>query len=168
MTPTKLRKLLIIRHAIAFERDARRWPNDAERPLTHVGRRRFRCVARELAKFLDKPDQLLTSSLKRARQTARILEEAAYPRAERVEELNPGAATDSVIAMLAARSASCIAVVGHEPALSTLISALLAGAGPTVRSRLKKGGIAVLQFEGDIASGKGELLMLIPPRLLHK
>jgi phosphohistidine phosphatase SixA len=27
-------ELLIVRHAIAFERNTRRWPDDAERPLS--------------------------------------------------------------------------------------------------------------------------------------
>ena len=35
----------MVRHAIAFERDRRRWPDDALRPLTPAGKRRFRKAA---------------------------------------------------------------------------------------------------------------------------
>ena len=41
-------EILIVRHAIAAERDAKRWPDDRGRPLTAEGVRRFRGVARHL------------------------------------------------------------------------------------------------------------------------
>jgi len=75
-------ELLIVRHAIAHERDASLWPNDEERPLTKEGIDKFRQAARGLERVVDAPEELLCSPLTRARQTAAILEEkAAFPRA---------------------------------------------------------------------------------------
>lgn len=83
--------LLIIRHAIAFERDRHRWRQDAERPLSPAGMRRARKAAAGLKQLTKRPQRLLTSPLVRARQTAQILTEVAgWPAAEEIPELAPG------------------------------------------------------------------------------
>ena len=81
-------ELLIIRHAIAFERDRHRWADDGARPLSPSGIRRARKAAAGLKELSKAPDRLLTSPLVRARQTAKILTEiAGWPRAEEAPEL---------------------------------------------------------------------------------
>src|SRR5271168_1279325 len=76
-------ELLIIRHAIAFERNRRRWRDDGTRPLTPAGMRRSQKAAAGLKELGRAPDRLLTSPLVRARQTAQILTElAGWPPAE--------------------------------------------------------------------------------------
>lgn len=59
-------ELLIVRHAIAFERDRQRWRDDAARPLSPVGIRRSRKAAAGMKEFSKEPDRLLTSPLVRA------------------------------------------------------------------------------------------------------
>jgi phosphohistidine phosphatase len=82
-------KLLIIRHAIAMERaeyhaDVRRrakasgvgdpdHSNDDLRPLTEKGMRKMRKNASGLNRLTGRPDLLVSSPLKRAKQTAEIL-----------------------------------------------------------------------------------------------
>ena len=86
-------ELLIIRHAIAAERDAQRWHDDGSRPLSPLGMRRARRAAAGLRAITRAPDRLLTSPLVRARQTAKILTEVAgWPPAEEAAELLPGTA----------------------------------------------------------------------------
>ena len=66
-------EVFLVRHAIAHERNRKRWPDDAKRPLTPAGKQKFRKAARGLAKWLPKSAALLTSPYVRARETAEIL-----------------------------------------------------------------------------------------------
>src|SRR5580698_4658247 len=70
-----LMDLLIVRHAIAFERNPRRWRDDGERPLSPEGMVRARKAAAGLRQITERPQCVLTSPLMRARQTATILTE---------------------------------------------------------------------------------------------
>ena len=163
-----MRQLLIVRHAVAYERNATRWPDDALRPLTDRGKRKFRRTARQLSDILDRPDELLTSTLKRARQTARILRrEAGFPKPVELRELAPDAAIAPLIAALGRRRGQRLAIVGHEPQLSALVSDLLGGMLPG-RVPLKKGGVVLLGFDGPIAAGKAQLLLFAAPSALRR
>ena len=75
-------ELLVVRHAIAFERNARRWPHDAERPLSAHGVARARKAALGLKRLTSPPARVLVSPLRRARETAAILTRfAGWPEA---------------------------------------------------------------------------------------
>ena len=90
-----MRRLLIVRHAIAHERNVQRWPDDADRPLTQIGRKKFERASRRIGTFLDKPEILFTSPLKRARQTARILRrEANFPKPKEMRALRPDGSSE--------------------------------------------------------------------------
>jgi len=75
-------ELLIVRHAIAFEADARRWPDDSERPLSPQGLARARKAAAGMKQLVRAPGRVLVSSLVRARQTAAILV-PSFPQGDR-------------------------------------------------------------------------------------
>jgi phosphohistidine phosphatase len=66
-------ELLIVRHAIACERDTRRWPDDGARPLSPRGVVRARRAAAGLKKLELRPVRVLASPLVRTQQTAAIL-----------------------------------------------------------------------------------------------
>jgi phosphohistidine phosphatase len=160
------REVVVVRHAIAFERDGRRWPDDALRPLTPEGKRRFRKAARGLRRCMARVDTVLTSPFVRARETAAILEEVAHwPAAHDCDELVPDSPPARLIALLSRRRARRIAVVGHEPHLSAFIAACL-----TQRERLelelRKGGVAHLLFDQRLEGG-GRLVAFLPPRVLR-
>lgn len=162
-------ELLIVRHAIAFERDAQRWPNDAARPLTAEGRRRFERAAEGLGRVFPEVDLLLTSPLKRARQTAQILTKViGWPLAGERTELAPHTPVHETLQSLRQPRVSRIAVVGHEPHLSELIALCLASPPPTLRIQMKKGAVAVLAFEQTLRAGGGSLQALLPPRILRR
>ena len=135
--------IYIVRHAIAEERDADRWPDDAERPLSADGEKRFRRVARGLRVLVPEVDLVLSSPYVRAWRTAEILhEEAGWPSPESSDPLGASRApADGLDAIGARPEASSIAVVGHEPYLSYFISILLTGDPDAVRIDLKKGGV---------------------------
>jgi phosphohistidine phosphatase len=161
-------ELLIIRHAIAFERDRHRWADDGARPLSTAGINRSRKAAAGLKELCKVPDRLLTSPLIRARQTAKILTEvASWPPAEIVPELAPGEAAAAVLTLLAKDRSMRIAVVGHQPDLSALLAACLLRDGSTLPIEMKKNAVACLSFDGKTQVGRAMLKWLATPRMLR-
>jgi phosphohistidine phosphatase len=83
-----------------------------------------------------------------------------------VEALRPEAAPDEFIAWARAKPADAtIAIVGHEPHLSTLTAWLLTG-NASAFIELKKGGACLLQFEHAPRKAGGTLLWLMRPSQL--
>src|SRR5581483_6795869 len=68
-------KVYLLRHAIAFDRDPERWPDDQLRPLTREGRQRFRKAARGLRVAAPDVETVLTSPYTRALATAELAAE---------------------------------------------------------------------------------------------
>jgi phosphohistidine phosphatase len=160
---TRQMRLLIIRHASAAPPDV---PGaaDADRPLTPRGRRRFKKAAQGLAEILSAPDLLLTSPLVRARQTARIAGKV-WNLTPTEEPLLAGGSPEALLAAIAAGPEdSVVALVGHEPDMSRLLSHLVGGHGE--RLPFKKGGAALVALDGGAARG-GQLIWFMPPRLLR-
>lgn len=161
-------ELLIIRHAIAFERDARRWPDDGERPLSPQGLVRARKAAAGIKQLVRRPARVLVSPLVRARQTAAILTEiAGWPRASECAELAPGGTPEALLAALRRMPETRIAIVGHEPGLGRLLAASLPGTVAAQALRFKKMGAAQLSFAGNARAGGARLDWLVPARILR-
>jgi phosphohistidine phosphatase len=161
-------ELLIIRHAVAFERDRHRWTDDAARPLSPAGIRRSRKAAAGIKELCKAPDRLLTSPLTRARQTAKILTEVAgWPRAEIAPELTPGEGAVAVLTLLAKDRSKRIAIVGHQPDLSALLAACLLKDGSALPIEMKKNAVACLSFDGRARVGGAALRWLATPRMLR-
>ena len=160
--------LLIVRHAIAAERNPQRWPDDRERPLTPEGSLRAQRAATGLKRIAGRPGLLLTSPLARARQTATILSGCAgWPEALECAALAPGASPEAALKALQARSHERIAVVGHQPSLGQLIACCLPGAVHPQAIELRKFGVALLSFDG-IARPEGAVLRwLLAPGVLR-
>lgn len=162
--------LYLIRHAIAAEADAKRWPDDRLRPLTALGARRFRKAARSLVNLIEcggVVDRLITSPLLRARATAAILHRGGLP--EPIEEsvLAPGRTAARVLAVLRAHDARSIVLVGHEPDLSRLLAVCIGGPEAKLSLRLRKGGAACLSFAGAPRVGEATLEWLLAPKALR-
>lgn len=164
-------ELLILRHAIAFPRDAKRWPDDAERPLTAEGVRRARRAAAGLKRIDSRPTLVLTSPLVRARDTAAIFTQAAgWPEATECAALAPGRDPQEVLAALRRHGGKSerLAVIGHQPHLGQLLALCLRGDVRPEAFELKKSAVATLRFEGPPRAGQGMLTALFPPRALRK
>jgi phosphohistidine phosphatase len=159
-------RVLIVRHAIAVERGAPGMSDD-ERPLSPEGERRFRKAARGLARITRRPDVILTSPLPRARRTAEIAARAWG----RVTPLDAPALVAGEFEALAAlldehRDKRLVALVGHEPSMSQILSRLL-GARDGGRLAFRKGGAALVDLPGPAAEG-AQLVWFLPPRLLRR
>jgi phosphohistidine phosphatase len=159
-------RLLIVRHARAAPRGSRGMRDD-ERPLTKDGAADFGGVARGLARISPAPHVILTSPLRRARQTAEIAR-AAWTSKARIDEERAlvGSGTAEVVELLAKhRRLSLVAVFGHEPGVSALLAHLL-GAKRAGGLGFKKGGVALLETLDPRSYGSGRLIWFLPPKLL--
>jgi phosphohistidine phosphatase len=156
-------KLYFLRHGVAVERPE--WKGgDAERPLTEDGKERMTRSAAVIAGLDLELDAILTSPLARARQTADIVAEALNAKDKLLVEsrLGIGFNRDQLTEILRDHTGcEALMLIGHEPSFSETIGALIGGG----RIVCKKGGLACVKL-GDRTSLKGELLWLIPPRLL--
>ena len=161
-------ELLVVRHAIAFERNTRRWPDDGERPLSPQGVARAAKAAAGMKQLVRAPARVLASPLVRAQQTAAILSEVAgWPSASECAELAPGATPEALLAVLRRLPEVRVALVGHEPGLSRLLAAALPGAPGAGAFRFRKMGAALLTFAGAARPGGARLEWLVPPKLLR-
>jgi phosphohistidine phosphatase len=162
--------IIVVRHAIAFERDPSRWPDDADRPLTSDGEDRFRAAARGLGRLVPKVDVVFASPFARAWRTAELLQaEIKWPAPRRCDELSADRPASAVLVPLRdERGARSVAVVGHEPGLSELASLLLTGDPDGTHLDLKKGGVIRISVDDGIpASGMGLLRWALPPKALR-
>jgi phosphohistidine phosphatase len=163
-------KLLVVRHAPAGDKIefAASGRPDAERPLTDEGRRKMRAAAAGLRRLVERLDAIASSPLARAAQTAQILA-SGYDGAavETVAALAPGSPPSALVPWLERQSAaSTVAVVGHEPHLSQLVSWLLAGS-PRALLEMSKGGACLLELERPGRRG-GTLCWLVEARTLRR
>ena len=95
------REVIVLRHAIAFERDRRRWPDDALRPLTPAGKQRFRKAAQGVRDWMPRVDAVLSSPLVRARQTEPAVRSFRLANRKRMLCAGAGHATDQTARILA-------------------------------------------------------------------
>lgn len=159
--------ILLVRHAIAVERGTPGFEDDARRPLTPEGRRKFAQAARGLA-VLVTPQAVLTSPLVRARETAGLLTDVyGLGRTVICEGLADGD-HDGVLAALDDSGAASCAVVGHEPWMGELLSYLLTGDPRGARVPFKKGGAALVRCDGPPRPGQATLQWLVPPGVLRR
>jgi phosphohistidine phosphatase len=164
-------ELLILRHAIAFARDAKRWPDDEHRPLTPEGVKRARRAAAGLRRITKRPTLVLTSPLVRARDTAAIFSQAArWPKAEECDALAPRGSLEGVLEAVRRQGgkADCIALVGHQPHLGRLLALCLRGEARAEAFELKKSAVACVRFDAAPRAGQGMLTALFPPRALRR
>jgi len=157
-------KVLLVRHAIAVDRDT---PgiSDRLRPLTEEGAARFRKSARALADMVA-VGAILTSPLLRAKQTAEILCRG-YPGVtpQETESLESGSRDEFEATLGRLPRNSTVAAVGHEPFVSEWTAEWL-GASEASAFAFKKGGAALIEFDSFPEEGAGRLLLFLAPKVL--
>jgi phosphohistidine phosphatase len=163
-------QLLIIRHAHAEDRSGPfSGKRDADRRLTDAGRKQMRKTAKGLREIAPAIDVLAASPLVRARETAEIVAKSFGVReTTELALLAPDGDHEALIAWLSEQPADAtVALVGHEPHLSSFASRLI-GAGDGSALALKKGASALIEFHDRPRTGNGTLLWLLQPRQLRK
>ncbi len=113
--------------------------------------------------FIDNFDIILTSPLKRAKQTAQIINSMFKSEFEVIEEicLLNGGLTEDLISIASAMNLNDIAMVGHQPDIGIHIGSMIG----TVDSnfRILPASIAKVHFAANPGKGKGVLEFLFPP-----
>lgn len=159
-------RLYLVRHAIAVPRDAPGVLDDRLRELTPAGMAKTRRIVRALARLRLAVDEIWSSPLVRARQTADLLAEG-FPRAASVRvvrALEPGGDFDELLRAMARHAQlDGVALVGHEPDLGELVGTLLVGRRQGV-VEFKKGGVACVEVDSFVPPCRGTLLWMLTPR----
>ena len=162
-------ELYIVRHAIAADRGDE-WPDDTKRPLTTRGINRFKDGLGGLKWLEVSIDEIFSSPLVRAKQTADLLSAGVpgTPPVKLLDALAPGHTPSVVMAQLAkAAKRQRIALVGHEPDLGEWVSYCLSGQ-PRGAIELKKAGACLLHFDGPPGAGTGRLRWLLTSGILRR
>ena len=144
---------------------------DFERPLTEAGREEIEIIAKSLRKLHVEFDRIVTSPLKRAKETADIVANAygeSVPKLELWDELRPeGSKHEALQRLTKLKQDADVLIVGHDPYLSTLVGEIITG-GSSAKISLKKGGLAKIQIHSFAPKPMGELRWLLTPRHLKK
>ena len=138
--------LYIIRHAIAVDEGTADF-EDSQRPLTDKGRKKMRQIAKGLRSLGVEFDLILSSPYLRAQETAEVLADVFKMKKKIVfsKSLVPEAEPEKVIAEInESNSVDSLALVGHEPHLSSLIGLLVAN-NINIDITLKRAGFAIFR-----------------------
>lgn len=158
--------LYLIRHAIAEEESPS--GEDSQRALTDKGAKKMRNIAKGLKTLGVEFDYILTSPYVRAQQTAEILGDV-FKMKKRVvpsDNLTPIGDPDQLLAEINEKyTVNSLAIVGHEPYLSILVS-LLTASGSPVEMTFKKGGVCYLTTDDLHHTRKATLEWLLTPGVL--
>lgn len=148
----------LVRHAIAEERGR---VEDHDRRLTGEGTAKMRRAAEGLRGLVGSDALLFSSRLVRAVQTAGILADVIghSGRFRELDGLEPEADPLRTREEILDWDYDEVVIVGHEPHLGSLLSALVGGGA----FRIKKGGTACV----DLRGGRGELRWLLAPKQLR-
>jgi phosphohistidine phosphatase len=161
--------IVIIRHGPAGDPEA--WEaegrDDRLRPLTPDGKKDMREAAFGLATLQPRVDVVATSPLVRAAQTAEIIASEYECKVVTVDALRPGEDPGRTVEWLRTQSENgTVALVGHEPDLSSLVCYMLSGKAAGF-VELKKGGACLLQAK-SVAPGSSILKWLLTLRELAR
>ncbi len=169
-------RVLIVRHAPAEDRGefARSGKSDDLRPLSENGKKKMRENVQGLQTIVPHIHNVISSSLRRAQQTADFLTEA-YPNAQRetLPALAPLGSASEILKHLQKYTDTknhTIAIVGHEPDLGELTMWLVNGHTNSYLP-LKKGAACLLEFSTKIEAGEAKFCWMLKPkqlRNLHK
>jgi phosphohistidine phosphatase len=152
-------ELLLIRHAKAA--DSGLYDEDEQRPLTAEGRHAAQEVGHSLARAGVSIDELLVSPLVRAVETAELVAVALGWKGgfEVSPMLAPEGRPHQIIDhLITPRGSKRVALVGHEPSMGKLLSALLGKPGLS----MSKGAAVRVDWDGH----KGKLVFIIKPKRL--
>ena len=121
---------------------------DADRPLLPAGVEQAESAGRVLLRFGPRPATVLTSPLRRCRETAahvagmlQLPESAIHV----VDVLAPGGSPRRILHAVAEHAQADVLVIGHQPDLEMLAAFLLTGRG-AARLRLRPGGCACFEL----------------------
>jgi phosphohistidine phosphatase len=164
-------ELFVIRHGVAEPLGKENEFSDEKRKLTVEGRNRMRDVVKGLVKLGVELDLILTSPLVRAVETAEIVATSVGLNKKEIKQsanLAPGASAEALFAEVKGYAGvESIALIGHQPDLSALVSTIIHSQVGSLSIQLKKGGICCLNVPETVPTLRGDLVWLLTPRQLR-
>lgn len=164
-----MHSLYLLRHAAADPPEY--YDDDQDRELSTDGARDARRLGRFLSATDQLPDQMITSTATRARQTAEALPDGGewmadvplrtshtFYEAQPADVLDEIQSTDDDVRALL--------LVGHEPTWSTTVSQLVGAANVSLPAGTCVRIDATVDRWADLSFGDGTLHWMIPPKLL--
>jgi phosphohistidine phosphatase len=155
----------LIRHADAQPLGEGGIQDDADRPLSEAGQKQCEALAQALAKRGVHFDQMVSSSLLRARQTADSLLRqgpSPVPPLHLCDYLAPGGKRRKLTRFLRGLDGPSLALVGHMPDLA-LYAAWLIGS-KKAQLDIAKAGMVCIRFESRPDKGQGVLTAVVTPQ----
>jgi phosphohistidine phosphatase len=150
-----MKKLVLMRHAQAHKGE-----NDRDRGLTNEGRIDAELIAEKLLKENFKPDVIITSDARRARETAMIVADTIgiMDRLKTSDDLYEGGPREYMRAIdaIVAKNDSVL-LVGHNPSISDAAALLCDGFTAHFSTSTALG----MEFEGAIGEGRGKEAFLL-------
>jgi phosphohistidine phosphatase len=159
--------IYLLRHAHALDIGEQGIESDEERPLSDKGRKQVEVVADGVKRLGLKFDQVLTSPLRRARETAEQLcrllglPETALATCE---QLQPGVPSKKLMKRVRPLEANEVLLVGHNPDLPEHAAWLL-GSKQT-QLELAKAGLALIRCDESLRRGAGALVWVLSPEMI--
>lgn len=138
---------------------------DEKRPLDDDGILQSRYIGRALAAADVSVDQIISSPLKRAIQTATIVaNELGFEQKIELEAaMRPEATYTLFQAMLKKHAAAeSLLVVGHNPSIKQFLSRMIGRQGHAASLEFKKGAVAKV----EVKRGEGTLVWSVTPKLV--
>jgi phosphohistidine phosphatase len=162
----------LLRHAHALGLDAPGVERDEDRPLSEEGRRQTALVAGAVQALGLKFDQVLSSPLRRATETAHELlaHMGLMPKSEipsavlACEGLAPGTSSKKLMKRLRSLEANDVLLVGHSPDLAEHAGWLIGGKQSQLE--IAKAGLACVRCDAPARKGVGTLVWLMTPEMI--
>ena len=155
-------EIYVLRHGEAEERET--GLADRDRKLTAKGKRDLKDLLKLARKAEVSPGLILSSPLRRARETAAIAAEVlGCKHVMETRNLLPGASPEQIWKEVCTDyKAEKILLAGHQPHLGSLIGLLLEAA---ILVDLKKGCMVRIETHGKLGPPRGVLKWMITPKL---
>ncbi|MEO8376496.1 MAG: histidine phosphatase family protein [Candidatus Sumerlaeota bacterium] len=159
--------LLLMRHGIAEDIDAKSDAEDAARALTGKGRRETERIAKTLKNLGIKPNIFLSSSRVRAKQTAKIAAKSFGAKQVTETDALDFTSTFEILAnelneRAGKKKNPVIIAASHEPFCGEFLRHAIQEQGAQIH--FAKSGVAMIEWKGEVKEEAGELLMYLTPK----
>jgi phosphohistidine phosphatase len=130
---------------------------DADRALADRGRDQARWLGKKLVKHADAPGRIISSPIKRALDTARLINKAVDAPLEESALLETGRPASDAMKVIGDHTDSQpLMIVGHNPTLEKLVGILTRG--PGAEAEMRTGQAVLIELDCSAMIGRSTLI----------
>ncbi|HEY8110010.1 MAG TPA: phosphohistidine phosphatase SixA [Candidatus Nitrosotenuis sp.] len=170
MEEALMMEIFILRHGDASS-NAKKLTDDSKRSLSENGVKEIENASNFFEELEINFDHIFSSPLKRAKQTSEIiLKKQSKSNFTELEELKPEGRVEEICKKLSSQKENIkVLIVGHNPLLVDLTNYIINSADQiSTNISLKTGGIIKIKVSSVEPKMKGELQLMLPPKLIRK